>query len=165
MHYQSYNANLINIWFLTRFAIKIRLVLVQAGAIWLDMVPYGLTNWEDMVWQTGVIWVHKLVRFVFKKLVRYCLTLLTLNSWAHLHPHRWIPGKGGGWKKPEYFVMLDLYEDTNRILAYEQIMTWEGVVLYWWITPRSCQGHIKVISRSKSQKILKIPTFYQFQAV
>ena len=23
------------------------------------------------------------------------LTLLTLNSWAHLHPHRWIPGGGG----------------------------------------------------------------------
>ena len=77
------------------------------------------------------------------------LTLLTLNSWAHLHPHRWIPGRGGGWKNPEYFVMLYLYEDTNRILAYEQIITSEGVVLYWWM---SCQGHIEVISRSKLQK-------------
>ena len=35
-----------------------------------------------------------------------------LNSW-----------EGGGVKKTEYSVMLDLYEDTNRILAYEQIIT------------------------------------------
>ena len=76
-----------------------------------------------------------------------------LNSWE------------GGGEKNKYLVMLDLYEDTNRILAYEQIITWEGVVLYWWITPRSCQGHIKVIWRSKSQNFLEIPTFYQFQAV
>ena len=62
---------------------------------------------------------------------RQALTLLTLNSWAHLHPHRWIPGGGGGGgeKKLEYFVMSYLYEDTSRILAYEQIITWEGVLL------------------------------------
>ena len=40
--------------------------------------------------------------------------------------------------------MSDLYEDTSRILTYEQMITWEGVMLYWWITPRSCQGHFKV---------------------
>ena len=38
-----------------------------------------------------------------------------LNSWR---------GGGGRWyKKSEYFVMSDLYEDTSRILAYEQIIT------------------------------------------
>ena len=45
--------------------------------------------------------------------------------------------------------MSDLSEETSRILAYDQIITWEGVVF--------CQGHIKVISKSSSQKILKIP--------
>ena len=55
--------------------------------------------------------------------------------------------------------MSDLYEDNSRILAYEQIITREGVVLYWWITPRSCQGHIMVISRSNSQKYWKYPLF------
>ena len=30
------------------------------------------------------------------------LTLLPLNSWAHSHPHRWIPGDGG-WKKIRIF--------------------------------------------------------------
>ena len=68
-------------------------------------------------------------------------------------------------KKSEYFVMSDLYEDTSRILANEQIITLEGVVLYRWITPRSCQGYIKVISRSNSQKILRIPTFYHFLSI
>ena len=40
--------------------------------------------------------------------------------------------------------MSDLPEDSSRILAYEQIITWEGVQLYWCITPRSHQGHFKV---------------------
>ena len=62
------------------------------------------------------------------------LTLLTLISWAHLHPHRWISGEGGG--GTNNFVMSDLYEDTSRILADEQILTYEGFGLYWWITPK-----------------------------
>ena len=40
--------------------------------------------------------------------------------------------------------MWDLSEDTNRILAYEQIRPWEWVVFYWFIN----QGHGKVTSRS-----------------
>ena len=39
--------------------------------------------------------------------------------------------------------MLDLYEDTNRILAYEQIITWEGVD-NTKVMSRSHQGHLKV---------------------
>ena len=37
---------------------------------------------------------------------------------------------GEGLKKAEYFVMSDLYEDISRILAYEQIITWEEL----WFT-------------------------------
>ena len=53
-------------------------------------------------------------------------------------------GGGGGEKKSEHFLMTDLAEDTSRILAYGQIITWEGVVFYWCKTPRSFQGHIKL---------------------
>ena len=42
------------------------------------------------------------------------------------------------------FLMSDLSGYTNSILAYEQIITWEGVVLYWCMTPRLHQGHFKV---------------------
>ena len=53
--------------------------------------------------------------------------------------------------------MSDLSEDISRVLAYEQIITWEGVALYWFITPRSLQGQIKVISSSNWQKYWKCP--------
>ena len=42
--------------------------------------------------------------------------------------------------------MSDLYEDTNSILAYEQIIAWEGVLLVdnTKVMSRSHQGHFKV---------------------
>ena len=67
----------------------------------------------------------------------------------------------GELKKSKYVLLLDSSEYNSWIPPYEQIITWEGVLKH---NPKVFQGHIKVISRSNGQKILKIFTFYQFQA-
>ena len=79
--------------------------------------------------------------------LRGTLAFPPLNFWG---------GGGGVEKKSEYFVMADLYEDISRILAYEHIITWDGVVLHWWITPRSFQGQTR-------KKYLKYPLVINFK--
>ena len=95
--------------------------------------------------------------------------LLTLNSWAHLHPHSWIPGEGGGVKKIRIFCNvrfawrhqqdLSLWANNNMRRSYALLV--DNINL--WITWKSCQGHIKVISRAKPQKYWKYTLFINFK--
>ena len=90
------------------------------------------------------------IQSIYNRNTLVALTLLTLKSWVHLHPHRWIPGERG-LEKIRIFCNVRLkkfvwrHQQDLSLWAYNNmIKSCALLVDNTKVMSRSHQGHFKV---------------------